>query len=745
MFPERSSDYLNLNRYGTWTGFSRSGLDLRADGTLELASVPLWEGGPLPNLVETPVPQAPAGIAVDPDGTVYYSDPSGNRVWRIDGCTGDRRPVPCLGGPGESAGLFHGPRGLLVPPRRRALFVVDSGNHRIQIFDPGSGQLLAIWGQTGASPSPGEAPGRFSSPWTLAGDAAGNVYVLDYGNRRIQKFGGAGDVKARFWENVEQSGLLREPGDLAVREEGESVLLFVVDRELRRIFAFDAGGFPALAADGEPLAVDLGPGAQPMGLAARGDALFLGDNGTRRVLQYRIGEALEEIGEAEGYRGPVSALAVDRRGGLLVHSGSASPPLRLAIGKGHRRRGSLWTPRPIAIGDGKVAWHRLSARMEPLASGAHLRFFVHVSNDSDSPPVGWDGDRHTFFADAKWREADRPDAPDVTDLYIGGEPASSLWIGAEFAGDGRVSPALADVRIEFDHDGYMPYLPALYRNDATCGDFLPRLLSLFESFLSEVEWKIDELPSLFDPAAAPTEFLDWLGGWFGFELDEGWDDARRRRSIAEAFALSARRGTRAGLESSLRLFGGVPAIVEEPLASAAWWVLPARKEACCDECADEREPSAETGENDGSSVLGSSTMLASAQPDGAVAGTTAILGESHLIPAEEFGGPLFTELAHRFNVWIPRGYAARSGVLARVKAVIDREKPAHTDYHLCIVEPQMRVGFQARVGMDTVVGGPPASLRLGERSVLGEETALGGPAASRIGEGSRLGITTRVG
>ena len=219
----------------------------------------------------------------------------------------------------------------------------------------------------------------------------------------------------------------------------------------------------------------------------------------------------------------------------------------------------------------------------------------------------------------------------------------------------------------------MPYLPALYRNDATCGDFLPRLLSLFESFLSEVEWKIDELPSLFDPAAAPTEFLDWLGGWFGFELDEGWDDARRRRSIAEAFALSARKGTRAGLESSLRLFGGVPAIVEEPLASAAWWVLPARKEACCDECADEREPSAETGENDGSSVLGSSTMLASAQPDGAVAGTTAILGESHLIPAEEFGGPLFTELAHRFNVWIPRGYAARSGVLARVKAVIDRE------------------------------------------------------------------------
>lgn len=744
MFPERSSDYLNLNREGTWRGFRRHGLDLRADGTLHLASVPLWEGGPLTDLADVAAPDAPAGIAIDEEGTVYYSDPSTDRVWRIDGCSGDRRPISCVGGPGERAGLFHGPRGLLVPRGRHALFVADSGNHRVQVFDPSSGQLLAIWGQPGAGPSPGTAPGRFSSPWTVAGDAGGNVYVLDYGNRRVQQFDSAGNVQPRFWENVEQTGLLREPVDLAVHGEGASVRLFVVDRELRRVFAFDARGLPVRAPGGEALAVDLPPSAKPMGLAASADALFVGDNGARRVFQYRIADALEEVGEAEGYRGPVAALALDRRGGLLVHTGSASPPpLRLTLGKGHRRRGALWTRRPIAVGDAKVAWHRLSARIEPLAPGAHVRFFVHVSNDSQAPAVGWDGQEHTFFADPRWRRAGLPGAPDVADLYIGGEASSSLWIGAELAGDGLVSPALSQIRVEFDHDGYMPYLPALYRNDASCGDFLPRLLSLFESFLSEVEWEIDDLPRLFDPAAAPTEFLDWLGGWFGLQLDEGWDEARRRETIAEAFQISARRGTRAGLERSLRLFGGVPAIVEEPLAGAAWWVLPAASAACCDECAGGRE--AETGENDESSVLGSSTMLASAQPDGAVLETTAILGESHLIAAEDFGGPLFADFAHRFNVWIPRSYATCDGVLSRVKAVIEREKPAHTEYHLCIVEPRMRVGFQARVGMDSVVAGPPPSLRLGESSVLGEETALGGPAASRIGEGSRLGFTTRVG
>jgi len=39
-----------------------------------------------------------------------------------------------------------------------------------------------------------------------------------------------------------------------------------------------------------------------------------------------------------------------------------------------------------------------------------------------------------------------------------------------------------------------------------------------------------------------------------------------------------------------------------------------------------------------------------------------------------------------------------------VKAWIAREKPAHTVCELCIVQPCMRVGSQARVGIDSVIG-----------------------------------------
>jgi len=46
------------------------------------------------------------------------------------------------------------------------------------------------------------------------------------------------------------------------------------------------------------------------------------------------------------------------------------------------------------------------------------------------------------------------------------------------------------------------------------------------------------------------------------------------------------------------------------------------------------------------------------------------------------------------------------GALDTVRAVIEREKPAHTVCQLCVIAPRMRVGRQCRVGIDTVVAGP---------------------------------------
>jgi hypothetical protein len=132
-------------------------------------------------------------------------------------------------------------------------------------------------------------------------------------------------------------------------------------------------------------------------------------------------------------------------------------------------------------------------------------------------------------------------------------------------------------------------------------------------------------------------------------------------------------------------------------------------------------------------------MLAPAEWQGAVAGVSATLDQSHLIPGEEIGSPLWRDYAHRFTVYLYRGASDCPGRREEIDAVIAREKPAHTLHHVCAIEPRMRVGFQAVVGVDAVVAGQsPTRLDSG-----GNELILGGPPPGRVGA-SRVGMAARL-
>jgi phage tail-like protein len=299
------------------------------------------------------------------------------------------------------------------------------------------------------------------------------------------------------------------------------------------------------------------------------------------------------------------------------------------------------------------------------------------------------------------------------------------------------------MRVDFDREGYERYLPVIYRAQAGCGDFLVRFLGLFESFLGEVEDEISGLPALFDTAAARKEFLPWLAGWLGLALDENWSEQKKREAIAGAFASYARRGTARGLRERLWTLAGVNAVIEEPIQHAAWWSLPGQAEACCSSCGDHASSGSLSWEGTENSRLGWSTMLAPAQASGAVLGATAVLDQSHLIPAEDFGAPLFSDLAFQFSVLIYQSDVVCAERMARLKAVLEQERPAHTQYQLCVIRPEMRVGFQGRIGIDTVVAGERPSFGLGAGK-LGEETTLGGAPSPHIGE-SRLGMQLHVG
>jgi phage tail-like protein len=253
-------------------------------------------------------------------------------------------------------------------------------------------------------------------------------------------------------------------------------------------------------------------------------------------------------------------------------------------------------------------------------------------------------------------------------------------------------------------------------------------LALFQSLLDDQATLIDTLPRLFDPLAAPdadvpNSWLDWLSGWLAFALDETWPEPKRRAALTEAFALAAQRGTVASLRRLIELYAGATAHIEEPARFATLWSL---------------------GEH---SLLGFDTMLAPAHAQGAVVGTTATLNQSHLIQEEDYGAPLFEDVAHRFCVQVYAADLVGSGAtLEKVHDIIDREKPAHTTYHLCLIEPRMRIGFQARLGIDTIIGGAPADLALTAQRQLGMDTVL--PVTPEqmgaIGRQTRVGVSTAL-
>lgn len=375
---------------------------------------------------------------------------------------------------------------------------------------------------------------------------------------------------------------------------------------------------------------------------------------------------------------------------------------------------------PLHLESSSTPWFRLRVDADPLTATTHLQIFTFAGYSNLEPAVPDEGAEDPF-SDAGWATLPR----DRTDLLEPSQPgeadgdatapgppgrpqAPPFWIGARLRGDGTSSPVVRQVRIDYRRETYLAHLPEVFARPDAQRDFLERFLALHESVLGGLEQAIDDLPLLLDAACAPDEadsWLTWLCGWLAFERSDLWSMARTRAHLADAFSLAARRGTIEGLRRYLKLYAGLESRIQEGRDPGRCWLL---------------------GE---SSTLGFSTALASGPLQGAVLGSSATLDESHL--AREDGRTVLSDdEAHRFCVQVYRTPSAPRDALARARAVLDREKPAHTTYHLQMIEANLRVGVQARVGIDAVVGAPRRA-RLGTRLGDGVLTAaLEGDAPS---------------
>ena len=176
---------------------------------------------------------APKDVALDADGNVYVADGGRNRIVVLSPDGALLREI------GSAEGLSAGAPGAMSEPWGVAMgpagevFVADTWNHRVQVFDA-EGNYLRSWGAFGATDELG-AGDLLYGPRDITVDAEGNLYVADTGNKRVVKYDAQGAVLGVVGGAGPEAGRFQEPVGLAVGPDGN---LYVADTWNQRVQVF---------------------------------------------------------------------------------------------------------------------------------------------------------------------------------------------------------------------------------------------------------------------------------------------------------------------------------------------------------------------------------------------------------------------------------------------------------------------------------------------------------------------------
>ncbi len=132
---------------------------------------------------------------------------------------------------GSGDGQFISPSDVAIDSSGN-VYVVDNGNNRIQKFDT-NGIFLTTWGSLGSNDA------QFNQPISVEIDSSGNVYVVDFSNHRIQKFDANGTFLTTWGSLGSGDGQFNGPHGLEVDSSGN---VYVTDQNNNRIQKFDANG-----------------------------------------------------------------------------------------------------------------------------------------------------------------------------------------------------------------------------------------------------------------------------------------------------------------------------------------------------------------------------------------------------------------------------------------------------------------------------------------------------------------------
>jgi phage tail-like protein len=419
----------------------------------------------------------------------------------------------------------------------------------------------------------------------------------------------------------------------------------------------------------------------------------------------------------------------------------AGEPVTLDPTKGRRTlvyaTEGVWISQGLDSGIERCQWHRLELELGVLPDNTHLVVSTFSDDrrrtDADIetlPEEYWKGG----FSVSAGTEA----APA---FLVQSRAGRYLWVRVQLFGDGYATPKLTTLRVHYPRVSYLEYLPAIYAADDEGRWFLERFLAIMHDEWSALERRIADTTALLDPRTVPAVdgddgWVRYLAAWLALPLEGSWTAEQKRTLLQAIVGLSAQRGrldgVRAYIQAHLYNLTGLP----PALQSAFPVIVEGFRERRHVLLTNEQPTSLPT-----TVPLWSQARTARLQLD-----QFAQVGMARLVSRGDPDTDLFRAYAHRFRIVVPAAWVRTPAAEEQLHRAIAAAKPAHTSYDLHLVAARMRIGVQATLGVDTIIGAPPQARLarntdngawLGHDSVLAnDQTQLG---VLRLTPGRRVG------
>jgi phage tail-like protein len=706
-----------LNEVAGWNAALEDNIvEYGGGGDLRLAALPgeakLFLDGSLTGL------QCPTATGLDECGTMFVLDAATNRVSRVTVATGQAKLVREIGGRGFGARQFDSPRGMAVLPGG-GLAIADTNNHRVQIFSPWPFGLLALLG-TGSA---GHGTLEFQWPWGVVYQD-GWLYIADRGNGRIQRCKPDGTQ----WSEIGK-GVLQSPSEIAVSSSGMVAVVDAPYGGTARLLIF-SGSNPTVLSG-----ID---GPRSVAFDAAGN-LFAG---TSKGLVFKWSPdskqpgGLKQVGVGlSGLDSSITSLAIlDSKTLLAVFDEEDVTPKRrlwtVAI-EGAFVNSGTFIGKALDSRIDQCVWHRVEM-VGTVPDGCSLEVDTITSaapgNDADVIANGFTGSQMALSA-----SANDPDG------LVQSGPGRYIRLRIVMRSDGVSSPCIHAIRVHFPRQSYLQYLPANFQQDDESRLFLDRFLSIFQTAFDNFDRQIDNFWKLFDPLSTPSSVYNWLAAWMALPVDPTWDMAKKRSVLKGAAAAYQIRGTVAGLEGLIQDYAGVPGNVLEHFRLRRWPMLLGAAEAN-----QTRSITQYDARLCAATPLWSRSFFARLDAD-----LYSQVGSFQLTSASEPVSDPFRWGAGQFSVFFPADAYCPNDSLQKVQAVVEREKPAHSQSFYVPVLARMRVGVQSSIGIDSYVSRLTYTVlnrnaTLGYDSILAASPVCRSLAAMGAGDPPRTGIDTRL-